>query len=168
MDSEAGNAEGSGAAEVAKEVLDTMLGYLGFVAEVEAEAGASGPGLQVYTGESEMLIGRDGDRLDDIQYLLNRVLQKKMPDAPRVRVDVEHFRTMQEDRMLEAVRAQAERVRTTGEPVKLEPMNGYFRRLVHNAFADDPEIESVSPGDRGRVKRITLRRRRLSEGGDGG
>lgn len=155
-------------AEVSKEVLDTMLGYLGFVVEVEDESAEGGPALQVYTGESEMLIGKSGDRLDDLQYLLNRVVQKKLPGAPRVRVDVEHFRTMQEDRMLEGVKAQAERVRATGKPIKLEPMNGYYRRLVHNAFADDGEIESWSPNDRSRVKRVTLRLRKGKGEADGG
>jgi len=50
-------------------------------------------------------------------------------------------------------------VRLSGRPVHLEPMNAYERRIVHNAFADDPEIKTWSPPDDSRLKRITLRLR---------
>jgi len=102
----------------AKEILDTMLGYLGFVVRIEEEPSKTGLALQVFTEESEQLIGKNGERLDDIQYLLNRLLHQRDSDAPRVRVDVQHFRSMKEDAFLEGVREQAERVRHSGRPVK--------------------------------------------------
>lgn len=145
--------------EVAREILDTMLGYLGFVVDVRIEGTDGGRGLQVHTSEAELLVGRGGDRLDDIQYLLNRLLHVRLPDAPKVRVDVGHFRVMREDRMIEEIRSQAERVRTGGRPLKLQPMNAYYRRLVHNAFKDDPVLETWSPRDQSRLKRIVIRRR---------
>ncbi len=144
----------------AKEILDTMLGYLGFVAEVRRDEAAGEHALQVFTAEAALLIGRRGDRLDDIQYLVNTLLHSKLPGAPRVRVDVEHHRAMQEDKLLEGVRAVADRVRTTGRPAQLEPLNAYHRRLVHNAFVGDPDVETASPKVGGRLKRITLRCRR--------
>src|SRR5438445_12256094 len=96
--------------------------------------------LQIYTEESRRLIGRDGEMLDAIQFLLNRLLQARDKDAEKVIVDCEHYRSMREDRIVQRVRELADRVRITGRSLQLEPMNSYERRLVHYAFTDDPEV----------------------------
>ena len=147
----------------AKEMLDTMLGYLGIACQIEEQRVDGDLFLQVYTGESEALIGRRGETLLDLQFLLNRLLQAEDPSAERVNIDVEHHRAMERDRLIERVKARAERVRHSGRPLTLEPMNAYDRRLVHNLFRDDPEIATSSPPGEQRLKSIILRRR-----GDGG
>src|SRR5439155_11650025 len=64
-----------------KDLLDTMLGYLGFVVQIEETTNEGGnPTLQIYTEESRRLIGRDGETLEAIQFLLNRLLQAKDKD----------------------------------------------------------------------------------------
>jgi len=143
-----------------KELLDTMLGYLGFVVQIEEQKDEAGNlVLQIYTEESRRLIGRDGETLGAIQFLVNRLLQTNDRDAPKVIVDVEHYRSMREDRIIERVRALAERVRVTGRSLQLEPMNSYERRIVHNAFKDDPDVATWSPSDSARIKQITLLKR---------
>lgn len=148
--------------EQARQILDTMLGYLGFVVQIELDESDEGHTLQILTEEPDDLIGRRGEVLEDIQYLVNRILQRRVPGAPRVRVDCEYHRTMREDRLLEKVRQQAERVRATGHAVVLNPMNSYYRRLVHNMFVNDPGIASESAPGQQRFKRITLRKRASS------
>jgi spoIIIJ-associated protein len=143
-------------AEISHEILDTMLGHLGFAAHIDSQDTPNGPVLQVSLEHAEILVGAQGERLDDLQYLVNRLLQVRSPDAPRVRVDVAHFREMREDQFVEHIRTLADRVRASGHPVKLEPMNSYQRRLVHNALVNDPDVKSWSPEDSGRLKRITL------------
>ena len=143
-----------------RETLETLLGLLGFFCEIEETRNESGGVvLQVHTAEKERLVGRRGEVLDDIQSLLNRMLQAKNKGAPKVQVDVEHYRAMQEDKLVSRVKELALSVRQTGRPLQLEPMNGYERRIVHNAFVDDPEIMTWSPPDDARLKRITLRLR---------
>jgi spoIIIJ-associated protein len=143
-----------------KELLDTMLGYLGFVVEIaEMQGEGENVTLQIYTEESRRLIGRNGEMLEAIQFLLNRLLQAKDKDAPKVIVDCEHYRSMREDRIVQHVRELAERVRITGRSLQLEPMNSYQRRIVHNAFKDDPEVATWSPSDSARIKQITLLKR---------
>ena len=146
--------------EHAHQILDTLLGYLGFVVQIEEEDTAEGPTLQILTEQPDPLIGRRGEVLDDIQYLVNRILQRRDPQAPRIRVDVEYFRTMREDRMLAKVKELADRVRSTGQPQLLNPMNSYYRRLVHNLFVNDPVVASESAKGDERFKRITLKRRK--------
>lgn len=145
--------------ESATKILDTMLGHLGITAEIEAQQSTEGPCLQIHSNESELIIGKNGDRLDDIQYLLNRILNRQHPDAERIKVDCEHYRSMREDEMIKEVHAAAERVKETGSPHQLRPLNAYYRRLVHNALIDDPEIETSSPKSSDRLKRITISRK---------
>ncbi len=141
----------------AKKILDTMLGHLGFPVSIELQQHEDGPCLQILTSESRHLIGKDGGRLDDLQYLVNRILRKHFPDAQRIKVDCEHFRAIQEDKLMEEVKGLAERVKASGKALKMRPLNAYYRRLVHNALLDEPEVESVSPSGDDRLKRITLR-----------
>lgn len=150
-------------AEAARKILDTMLGHLGFVVNIEIQENDEGPCLQILTSESKFLIGKDGERLDDLQYLVNRVLKKHFPKAPRVRVDCEHYRAIQEDHLVEEVRGLAERVKASGKALKMRPLNAYYRRLVHNAMTDISEVESASPGGDERLKQITLRPKKSTQ-----
>lgn len=143
-------------AAAAKELLDTMLGYLGFVVRIEIDTSQAEPCLQVFTEEDRYLLGRDGERLDDIQYLVNRLLLEKDESAPRVRVDINHFRSMSEDRLIEEAESLARRVISSGRPLKMEPMNSYHRRIVHNHFKDHPKVKTWSPTDDARIKRVTI------------
>jgi spoIIIJ-associated protein len=142
-----------------KELLDTMLGHLDFSFEIKEFESSKGLTLQVYSPERERLLGRRGELMEDIQFLLNRMLQAKDKDAPRVVVDIEHWREMKDDGLVQRVKQIAEGVRTSGRPYQLEPMNSYQRRIIHNAFKDDPEVMTWSPPDDARIKRITLRKR---------
>lgn len=143
-----------------KELLDTMLGFLGFVVQIEEMQNESGSlVLQIYTEESARLIGHDGETLEAMQFLLNRLIQSKDKDASKVTVDCEHYRSMREDMIVQRVRELAERVRITGRSLQLEPMNSYERRIVHNAFKDDPDVATWSPSDSARIKQITLLKR---------
>lgn len=142
-----------------RETLELMLGHLGFTFEIREEQRPSGKTLHILTRDPGRLIGRNGKVLDDLQYLLNRILNREEEAAPRVIVDVENYRQQLVDQMLVDVKAAADSVRQSGTEAVLQPMNSFERRLVHNLFKDDPEIQSVSPQDDARIKRITLRRR---------
>jgi spoIIIJ-associated protein len=101
--------------------------------------------------------------LEAIQFLLNRLIQAKDKDTAKVMVDCEQYRSMREDRIVQRVRELAERVRITGRSLQLEPMNSYERRIVHNAFKDDPEVATWSPSDSARIKQITLLKRQTKK-----
>lgn len=142
--------------ETATKILDTMLGHLSLAATIEVQETDDGPCLQIRSTDSKAIIGRDGDRLDDIQYLVNRILRRQFPKAERIKVDCEHFRTIREDQMAEEIREVAARVKETGKSHTLRPLNAYYRRMVHNLLVNDPEIETHSPEGDDRLKRITI------------
>ena len=87
-----------------REILDTMLGYLGFVFEIEEQERDGHKVLQIFTHEADLLIGRREQTLDDLQFLLNRILQAGDPKSPRVVVDVDHHRAMRDDALIAKVR----------------------------------------------------------------
>ncbi len=142
--------------EVAGKILDNMLGKLGFQVELETVETDDGPCLNIVTDESAHLIGKHGDRLEDLQYLTNRILSKHFPDAPRVKVDCDHYRANQEARLMEAVREMAAQVLSDGKARRLKPLNAYYRRLAHNALAEIEGVSTSSPRGHARYKRIEI------------
>lgn len=144
------------AEETSVQILSSMLDQLGFDAEVTLDDSDQGKCLQINSEDSKYLIGQKGDRLDDIQYLVNRVLQHQEPDSERVKVDCDNYRAESESRLKEKVLRLAEEVKESGEPRQLQPLNAYHRRLVHNYLVDDAAVETSSPRDNSRFKKITI------------
>jgi spoIIIJ-associated protein len=136
-----------------------MLGHLGLVFEVEEADQGGRTVLNVRTRDPARVVGRDGHNLEEIQYLLNRILNRNDEGAANVIVDVEGHRRQEKLDFIGRIRLYADDVRRTGEPYRLAPMNSYDRRLVHQAFADDPEIVTQSEEGTARLKGITLVRR---------
>jgi spoIIIJ-associated protein len=143
-------------AQIASQILDSMLGHLGIAAEIEIQETSDGPSLQIFSSEKETIIGNNGDRLDDIQYLVNRILRRHHPDAGRVKVDCEHFRSMQEDQLKEEVRELVELVKAQGKTYRMRPLNAYYRRLAYGAIATDDGVTATSPSGDDRLKRIAI------------
>jgi spoIIIJ-associated protein len=144
-------------AETAIEILDTLLGYLGIPATVEAETAEDGSiTLQIHTTQTSIITGDKGDVLNDWQLLVNRMLLARDPASPKVRVDAGHYRLMEEERFLEKVREIAQRVEMTGKPFTLGPLNAYFRRLVHQELAGMSGVVSKSEESNRRFKKIRI------------
>lgn len=93
-----------------------------------------------------LLIGRHGQTLDAIQELARTSVGRRLDDRIRVLVDVGDYRKRQEDRLIERAREAAERVRGTGAEERLDPMNAYERKLVHDVVSEFEGLESVSEG----------------------
>lgn len=142
--------------DAAGKILTTMLSKLGFQAELEVTESADGPCLNIISEESATLIGKHGDRLEDLQYLTNRILIKHYPGAPRMHVDCEHYRSNQERALLDDARALAAQVVEEGNAQKLKPLNAYYRRLAYNALSEVEGIKTSSPSGESRYKRILI------------
>jgi spoIIIJ-associated protein len=142
-----------------RETLETLLGHLGFVFEIEEENRPSGYTLHIRTKTSARLIGRDGRTLEDLQYLLNQICHAEDEEASRVIVDVESYRLHEQNQLLKRVEEAVERVKTSGNPVELPPMNSFDRRIVHLAYKNHPDVQTVSPQGTDRFKSITIRKK---------
>lgn len=145
--------------ELAVNATNSVLSALGFEYSIEIEPPVddeSGITIMVSGPDAAYIIGEEGDRLDDLQYLINRLVQTKWEDAPRIRVDCDHYRERSEAKLLRRARSRAERVLQTGKPLLMEKLNAYQRRLVHNELAKIPGIATASEDTESRFKRITI------------
>jgi spoIIIJ-associated protein len=141
-----------------KATLERMLQLLGFPATVEEHHLEDGLLLDVKTDDSGRLIGRQGQTLADLQYIANRLLFQQDQNAPKVTVDVAGYRAQAREALVKKAHDAAEKVRRWGEPVELEPMAAYDRRVVHQILKDDPDIETQSVEVDGTDKKAMLLR----------
>src|SRR5262245_26959491 len=143
-----------------KSTLEQLLQHLGFTASVEAHPLDDQLLLDIKTEDSGRLIGRQGQTLADLQYLLNRLLLRGDETAPKVMLDVGGYRLQARDQLVKRAREAADRVRRWGDIIELEPMNAFDRRIVHQALKDDPDIETHSVEVQGSEKKVILLRPR--------
>ena len=143
-----------------KIILEKILATLGFAATVAEHKFGDDVILDVNIEESGRLIGRQGQTLTDLQYLVNRMLFQQDKAAPKIMVDVGGYRSAARKALIEKALAGAEKVRRWGESVELEPMSAYDRRTVHQALKDDPDIETQSLEVDGTDKKVLMLRPR--------
>ena len=137
--------------------LKSLLQSMGFEATISVEEDGDIVKLNIETADARFLIGEDGDRLDDLQYLVNRMIQKNLPDAARVKVDCDQYRERSEAKILEKARSLAEKAIESGKPMRMQPLNAYHRRLVHNQLKEMGGVATDSEEGESRYKRITIR-----------
>jgi spoIIIJ-associated protein len=115
--------------------------------------------LDVSGDDLGLLIGRRGQTLASLQYLVNLIVSRKLQSRASFGVDVEGYRRRREDSLKGLALRMADRVKTTGQSVTLEPMPANERRIVHLTLAGDPKVITVSIGEgEGRKVAITPRR----------
>lgn len=142
----------------AKETLEQVLNKLGFQATVEEHHLDDGLLLDVKAEDSGRLIGRQGQTLSDLQYIVNRILFQQDNNAPKITLDVANYRSEARDIIVKKAKEAAEKVRRWGDVVELEPMSAFDRRIVHNALRDDPSVETHSVEVEGTDKKAILLR----------
>lgn len=153
--------------DTAAQTVDDILRILGIDAEISIrEPLTPGDGLgtvlaviDIKGEDLGLLIGRRGDTLVALQYLVNLILNRKHPGKGGVTIDVEHYRHRNEERIVALAKRMGDRVRESGNPITLEPMSAAERRLVHITFADDPDLETNSIGD-GENRKVVISPRR--------
>ncbi len=123
--------------------------------QVAVETGSEALFFNVKGGNSALLIGKRGQTLEAIQYLVEKIVNRKTDKRVRVRVDVEGYqknRRISLERLAEKV---SEKVKKTGKPVTLGDMNASDRRIVHLALKDDQEVRTQSKGG-GALKKLFI------------
>ena len=94
-----------------------------------------------------ILIGRRGETLDALQYLVNLVANKHCEERIRIVLDVENYRKRREEALVNLARRLSEKVTRTGLNVVLEPMNPQERRIIHTALQNSIHVYTFSEGD---------------------
>lgn len=97
--------------------------------------------------EMGILIGKRGQTLDSLQYLVSLVVNKEAEEYIRVKVDTENYRKRRRETLENLAKNIAYKVKRSRRPVALEPMNPYERRIIHSALQNDRYVETHSEGD---------------------
>ena len=136
-------------AERAEKFLMDVLEAMDLKATVSMEENKEERTLDIDLAGDDMgvLIGKRGQTLDSLQYLVSLVVNKGEDDYIRVKVDTENYRQRRKDTLENLAKNIASKVRRTGKPVTLEPMNPYERRVIHSALQNDRYVETHSEGE---------------------
>ena len=94
-----------------------------------------------------VLIGKRGQTLDSLQYLVSLVVNKKSDKYLRVKLDTENYRERRKETLENLAKNIAFKVKRTKRPVSLEPMNPYERRVIHSALQNDKYVTTKSEGE---------------------
>lgn len=145
--------------DMAIEMLDTLVRLMGFEGTVTAEwrdADAITDDrhllLSVRGQNLSALIGRRGDTLENMQYLLRLMVNQKVHRWLNIIVDVEDYRAKRVDHLTHLAMRMADQVASTGRAFALEPMPPNERRIIHLALRDHPSVFTESTGDSDRRK----------------
>jgi spoIIIJ-associated protein len=154
-------------AEMAAQTLDHLLELMGIAADVsirDPETPGDGLGmakavLDVEGDDLGILIGRRGETLSSLQYLLNLMVSRKLGQHMTFTVDVEGYRQRREKQLNSLAFRMADQVKRTRRPVMLEPMPPNERRIIHLALAEDRQVETSSVGE-GDTRKVEISPRR--------
>jgi spoIIIJ-associated protein len=146
--------------EVVHNVLTPIIGPTQL--EVEAEPGR----VKVLIRDEEnsgLIIGREGQTIAALQYIVNRIVARRLPTTARVHLDAGDYRQRQDDNLQRMAMYLADKAKNQNRTQSTKPLSSYHRRLVHLALQHDEGIVTSSKGD-GPLKRVLIHPRRNGGG----
>lgn len=135
--------------ETAKRFLKDVFTAMNLAVVIEAKYDEGENTLDVDLSGDEMgvLIGKRGQTLDSLQYLVSLVINKEKNEYVRVKLDTENYRKRRKDTLENLAKNIAFKVKRTKRSVSLEPMNPYERRIIHSALQNDRYVTTHSEGE---------------------
>ncbi len=141
--------------EIVRVQLTDILALMGFPSTVTAELDGGTVRCQVNGDHEEALTGQDGKIIDSLQYLLRKMIARKVEEKVRLSIDVGEYRERRKVELMERAKELAALVKEDGKTQAIPPLNPSERRVVHVALQDDKDIRSRSVGD-GLFKKILI------------
>ncbi len=143
------------AVEIAVKTLQDLLRLLEINADVEAKEEPERILLNIKGDGSGILIGRKGQTLDALEYLINKIVHRGADDKKRITLDTENYRSRREDSLRQLAVRLAEKAKKMGRPVTISPMNAHDRRIVHLTLQEDKTLRTRSTGT-GAYRRLII------------
>ena len=114
---------------------------------VEFDAVENELSIDVKAEDMGVLIGKRGQTLDSLQYIVSLAINKDSNEYVKVKLDSENYRIRRKETLENLAKNIASKVKRTGRQVSLEPMNSFERRIIHSALQGDPDCETFSEGN---------------------
>lgn len=141
--------------ERARQVLQEILSHMDVRADVNVKE-EDGRTLLELTGDSSgLLIGRRGQMLDALEYLLNRIVARDEGGSTRVVIDSQNYRARRREALEDLARRMGEQAKKRRRPVALNPLSPRDRRIVHVILQADPSLTTKSSG-KGYLRRLII------------
>ena len=140
---------------LAREILEQVLAKMQEPATVTATQEEDRINLLIATADAGLLIGKQGQTLDALQYLVTKMLAKQTRRKVRIAIDVEAYRARHNEALALLAQKYGEKVKRSGRPITLNPMNPYDRRIVHMALQGDKDLKTISRGE-GLYKKVVI------------
>ncbi len=147
------------ALQITHDTVSELLQRMGIEARIEARWGeADAPGkirplfLDIHGDDLSILIGRRGETLTALQYITRLIVGKELRRPVAVLIDVEGYRARREQQIRRLAQQMAKQAVETSKTMSLEPMPAYERRIVHIELRENPEVDTVSVGERDQRK----------------
>ena len=141
------SAETSGPAADPKEFLDKVFEAMNMKVDIAVETVENEMNIELSGDDMGVLIGKRGQTLDSLQYLTSIVVNKGRKEYIRVKVDTENYRSRRKVTLENLAKNLAYKAKRTKNPVSLEPMNPYERRIIHSALQNDKYVTTHSEGE---------------------
>ncbi len=137
------------AEDAAKNFLNEVFAAMNMQVKMDVNYDEAGKSMDIELSGDEMgvLIGKRGQTLDSLQYLVSLVVNREVEEYIRVKVDTENYRQRRRETLENLAKNIAYKVKKTRRPVSLEPMNPYERRIIHSTLQNDKYISTHSEGD---------------------
>ena len=145
----------------AKETLLAILALMKIEAQVTVEDTPEAISLTLQGADEGLLIGKRGQTLDALQYVVNKILSKQGRENKQVIVDTEDYRKKREEALVSLAEKVSQKVRKTKKPVTLGNMTARERRIIHLALQNDDTVVTMSRGE-GHNRKIIVRPSRRS------
>lgn len=140
----------------ARELLEHLLELMGEKAKVAGRVDEEDRlNLSIDAEDAGLLIGKQGQTLEALQYLLTKMIAKKARRKVRVFIDIESYRARHQDALTQLAIKSGEKAKKSGRPITLNPMNPHDRRIIHLALQNDKEIKTMSRGE-GLYKKVVV------------
>lgn len=135
--------------DVAREFLEKVFKAMNLIVNIDINLSEEDKTMDINLSGEEMglLIGKRGQTIDSIQYLVSLVVNKESKEYLRVKVDTENYRERRKATLEELAKNIAYKVKRTKRAVSLEPMNPYERRIIHSALQNDKYVTTKSDGE---------------------
>jgi len=131
-----------------RDFLESILKSMNVEANINIKEKKDVIKIDLSGSDMGIIIGYRGETLDSLQYLVSLVINKDQScDYKRVILDTENYRDKREETLKKLARRLGHKVRETGRPVKLEPMNPYERRIIHSELQNNNYVETYSEGE---------------------
>jgi spoIIIJ-associated protein len=149
--------------EYGKKFLEELSRFVGLSFSVRATKTKDRLMFLVQSDHGDILIGKDGEALEALQYVLRLALTKRSKQGLKLLIDINGYREKRKNALTLTAKRLADRVKRTGRALKTDPLNPYERRVIHTLFKHNKNINTKSEGE-GHTKKVVISPNKIADG----